>query len=97
MENSAVGQDGELVQINVVMAHKLDQEPVIIRLLPMEGMIAKEIRNKVEIVNWRNAQVTIINWASSLIKNLTKRALNESCPGEGDGGGVPQMAKPQEV
>ena len=51
MENSAVGQDGELVQINVVMAHKLDQELVIIRLLPMEGMIAKEIRKKVELVN----------------------------------------------
>ena len=97
MENSALGQVGEFVQINVVMAHKLDQELVIIRLLPMEGMSAKEIRKKVEIVNWRNAPVRIINWASSLIKNLTKRALNESCPGEGDGGGGPQMAKPQEV
>ena len=60
MENSAVGQVGELVQINVVMALKIDQELVIIRLLPMEGMIAKEIRKKVELVNWRNAQVTII-------------------------------------
>ena len=50
MGNSAVGQVGELVQINVVMAHKIDQELVIIRLLPMEGMIAKEIRKKVELV-----------------------------------------------
>ena len=60
MENSALGQVGEFVQINVVMAHKLDQELVIIPLLPIKGMIAKEIRKKVELVNWRNAQVTII-------------------------------------
>ena len=51
METSALGQVGELVQINVVMAHKLDQELVIIPLLPIKGMIAKEIRKKVELVN----------------------------------------------
>ena len=55
-----IGQSGELVQSNVVMAYKLDQGHVATQLLHMEGNNVKETNKKVEVAKIKNAQVECI-------------------------------------